>query len=112
MAASASALAAIPAGARRCERWLAGSDLEIHTGHRVWPWSPGTAILLAFASASMNYQVECPFCGEPGDVDVEVGGDDADDQVFVQDCEVCCHPWAVRVKVGRDGEVSVSVDRD
>jgi uncharacterized Zn finger protein len=59
---------------------------------------------------SMDFQVECPFCGEPGEIDVEVGDDDGE-QEFVQDCEVCCHPWSVRVRVDRDGEVSVSVDR-
>jgi hypothetical protein len=59
----------------------------------------------------MDFQVECPFCGEPGDVDIEVAEDDVGEQEFVQDCEVCCHPWAVRVRVDRDGEVSVSVDR-
>jgi hypothetical protein len=29
---------------------------------------------------------------------------------FVQDCEVCCNPWRVRVQ-REDGERYVSVDR-
>jgi hypothetical protein len=37
--------------------------------------------------------------GEPGE------------QVFVQDCAVCCRPWTVTVRVGHDGDVTYSVDR-
>jgi hypothetical protein len=59
----------------------------------------------------MYVDVECPFCGEPGGVDVEDGDAEAGEQEFVQDCEVCCRPWSVRVRVGHDGEVAVSVDR-
>jgi hypothetical protein len=55
--------------------------------------------------------VECPFCGEPGEVDPDVDDAEPGEQVFVQDCEVCCHPWTVRVRIGADGDVSVSVDR-
>jgi hypothetical protein len=42
------------------------------------------------------FEVTCPYCGEPGEVYVEpdVGGQ------FVQDCEVCCNPWLVRVVRG------------
>ena len=43
------------------------------------------------------FEVTCPYCGEPAEIYVEpdVGGQ------FVQDCEVCCNPWLVRV--ARDG---------
>jgi hypothetical protein len=44
------------------------------------------------------FQVECPYCGE--EIDVQVEWDVAGS--FVQDCEVCCNPWNVRVI--RDGE--------
>ena len=39
------------------------------------------------------FQVSCPFCGEQVEIYVEpdVRGS------FVQDCEVCCNPWLVRV---------------
>jgi hypothetical protein len=41
----------------------------------------------------MTFDVSCPYCGEPGTVYVEpdVLG------TLVQDCEVCCNPWQVRV---------------
>jgi hypothetical protein len=50
--------------------------------------------------------VICPYCGEEIEIRVErdVRGS------FVQDCEVCCNPWTVRVE--RDGQDrSISVNR-
>ena len=37
--------------------------------------------------------VTCPYCGEEVEILIEpdVSGR------FVQDCEVCCNPWSVRV---------------
>ena len=45
-----------------------------------------------------EFAVECPYCGEEVEIYLEpdVGGS------FVQDCEVCCNPWTIRVV--RDGE--------
>ena len=45
-----------------------------------------------------QFAVECPYCGEEVEIYLEpdVGGS------FVQDCEVCCNPWSIRVV--RDGE--------
>ena len=41
---------------------------------------------------------DCPYCGEQVEIYVEpdVRGS------FVQDCEVCCNPW--RIRVVRDGD--------
>jgi hypothetical protein len=45
-----------------------------------------------------HFEVECPYCGEVVEIYVEpdVRG------VFVQDCEVCCNPWRVRVRSADD----------
>jgi len=53
-----------------------------------------------------EFSVTCPFCGEQVDLFVEpdVRG------TFVQDCEVCCNPWLVRVS-GRDDEREVQISR-
>jgi hypothetical protein len=40
-----------------------------------------------------QFLVTCPYCGEEVEVYVEP---DVRGQ-FVQDCEVCCNPWLVRV---------------
>ena len=54
----------------------------------------------------------CPFCGEPGEIDVdgEIDPDAGGDQVFVQDCVVCCRPATVTVRVDAEGQVSVAVE--
>ena len=59
----------------------------------------------------MDETIECPFCGEPGEVEVDVDESEPGQHVFVQDCAVCCRPWQVSVTVGADGEISVNVDR-
>jgi hypothetical protein len=51
--------------------------------------------------------VFCPYCGESSELPVDLVGGDT--QEFVQDCEVCCHPWLVRVRLDVDGCATVSV---
>jgi len=53
-----------------------------------------------------DFLVTCPYCGEEVEIHVEedVSGS------FVQDCEVCCNPWLVRLTRASDGP-SVSVRR-
>jgi hypothetical protein len=52
------------------------------------------------------FAVTCPYCGEEVEIHVEedVRGS------FVQDCEVCCNPWLVRVTRSAEG-ADVSVGR-
>jgi hypothetical protein len=42
--------------------------------------------------------VTCPYCGEEVEIYVELDVSGS----YVQDCEVCCRPWMVRVS--RDGD--------
>lgn len=58
----------------------------------------------------VEYSFDCPYCGEPGEVTIEPT-DEPGEQSYVEDCGVCCRPWAIRVRVDADGEVSVNVDR-
>ena len=53
-----------------------------------------------------THLVTCPYCGEEIEIYVEpdVRGS------YVQDCEVCCNPWTVRV-TREDDEVYVEVGR-
>jgi hypothetical protein len=53
-----------------------------------------------------QFVVTCPYCGE----DVEIYVEPDVRGTFVQDCEVCCNPWRVRV-VRVDGQRSVEVSR-
>jgi hypothetical protein len=53
-----------------------------------------------------EFAVQCPYCGEQLEIFVEpdVRG------TFVQDCEVCCNPWRVRVR-GRGERRTIEVMR-
>ncbi len=55
---------------------------------------------------SDEFDVTCPFCGEQ--VVIYIEGDVHG--TLVQDCEVCCNPWRVRVN-GRGDERWVEVTR-
>jgi hypothetical protein len=53
-----------------------------------------------------RFDVTCPYCGEQVEIYVEpdVSGR------LVQDCEVCCNPWILRI-VREDGDRWVEVGR-
>ena len=58
-------------------------------------------------------RVVCPYCHQF----VELWVDPETVGVFVEDCEVCCRPWAVFVERGHDphdrqGATHVHVDRE
>ena len=52
------------------------------------------------------FPVTCPYCGEEVEMHIEEDVRGA----FVQDCEVCCNPWLVRVTRSREG-TDVSIGR-
>jgi hypothetical protein len=54
-----------------------------------------------------HFVVMCPYCGE----DVEIYLEPDLTGSFVQDCEVCCNPWRVRV-IGRGEDRRVDIRRD
>lgn len=52
------------------------------------------------------FVVTCPYCGE----DVEIYVESDVQGAFIQDCEVCCNPWRVRV-ASVDGAREIRVVR-
>ena len=50
--------------------------------------------------------VLCPYCGEAVVIALDPGSGSV--QEYVEDCEVCCQPWAVSVSY-HDGLADVSV---
>jgi hypothetical protein len=52
------------------------------------------------------FPVTCPYCGEQVEIHVEPDVEGG----LVQDCEVCCNPWLVRVS-GNGDERSIEVSR-
>jgi len=73
------------------------------------PFVPVVSVISAVAhtpSPVDEFTVTCPYCGEQVEIYLEpdVRGS------FVQDCEVCCNPWRIRVK-GKGDDRSVDVTR-
>jgi hypothetical protein len=58
------------------------------------------------AQLSDEAQVTCPYCFESQLLVVDPGTSGS----FVQDCDVCCRPWAVSVHRDEEGELSVSLE--
>jgi hypothetical protein len=54
-------------------------------------------------------RIICPWCGEEVEIALDPGG--GPDQEYVEDCEVCCQPWLVRVRLDASGEAEVWVER-
>lgn len=63
---------------------------------------------LGDGTADTESQVWCPHCGEPNEIGLDPGG--GADQEYVEDCQVCCRPWRVRVHWDREGLASVDVE--
>lgn len=57
-------------------------------------------------TSSHDFPVVCPYCGE----EVELYLEEDVRGTFVQDCEVCCNPWLVRV-TGPDDDRHVTIGR-
>jgi hypothetical protein len=67
---------------------------------------PRTAAEWLRVDTEDSFSVVCPYCGEQVEIYVEPDVRGA----FVQDCEVCCNPWRVRVS-GRAERRTVQVVR-
>jgi hypothetical protein len=53
--------------------------------------------------------IHCPYCGET--ITILVDGSVAE-QRYVEDCEVCCGPMEVIVRIAHDGAFDVQVRRE
>jgi hypothetical protein len=51
--------------------------------------------------------VYCPYCGQAVEMTIDASGGET--QEYVEDCEICCQPWSVRVTIERDGTAHVDV---
>lgn len=53
--------------------------------------------------------IACPYCGAPNEITLDPSGGRV--QHYVEDCQVCCQPWSVEVRYGRDGSADVTVEQ-
>ena len=58
---------------------------------------------------SESAHIDCPYCGESLEITVEtsVGRQD-----YIEDCQVCCKPIQVRIRVSADGTSSLDARRE
>lgn len=62
---------------------------------------------LGEGTADVSSVVTCPYCGEQSEVALDPGS--GAHQAYVEDCPVCCQPWAVRVDYDADGSAHVQL---
>jgi hypothetical protein len=62
---------------------------------------------LGDGTADVEATVQCPYCSEAMEIALDPGGGPA--QRYVEDCQVCCRPWEVRVTYLDDGRADVTV---
>jgi Cysteine-rich CPXCG len=53
-------------------------------------------------------EVACPYCGESVVIGLDPGGGAT--QEYVEDCQVWCRPWRVRLRFDETGVAEVSVE--
>jgi transposase-like protein len=51
--------------------------------------------------------VYCPYCGEENEIEIDLSAGKR--QSYEEDCQVCCRPWKVNVKVDSEGDVIVNL---
>jgi hypothetical protein len=59
----------------------------------------------------VDIEIQCPYCGERVTILVDPGGGAS--QRYVEDCPVCCQPWAVHAVAAEEepGGFAVAVAR-
>lgn len=60
---------------------------------------------LGDGTADTSARLSCPCCGEWNEIALDPGSGTRQD--YVEDCQVCCRPWHVRVRYQEDGSAEV-----
>ena len=51
-----------------------------------------------------SHDVDCPYCGETINIDIDHS---IEQQVYVEDCQVCCQPIVVSVAIDDAGQPAI-----
>lgn len=65
---------------------------------------------LGDGTAETGATVSCPYCGEINEISLDPGS--GSEQEYVEDCQVCCRPWRVRVRYLPDGSAAVTAEQE
>ena len=52
--------------------------------------------------------IVCPYCGETNEIALDPDGGAYQD--YVEDCQVCCRPWRVRVTYSPGGTAEITAE--
>lgn len=63
---------------------------------------------LGDGTADTAAQARCPYCGEINEIGLDPGSGSL--QEYIEDCQICCRPWLVRVAYRADGGADVSLE--
>jgi len=53
-------------------------------------------------------EITCPYCGESFETGVDAS---AGSTSYIEDCQVCCRPMEIQLRVSGDGAFTVAVRR-
>jgi hypothetical protein len=70
--------------------------------------TPEDPFPLGDGTADTEAAVLCPYCGRWVDIALDPGSGPV--QEYIEDCQVCCRPWQVKLAYRRDGSADVRVD--
>lgn len=56
-----------------------------------------------------QHSINCPYCGENIEVDVDCS---EPSQSYIEDCSVCCRPININVEINFDEQVSIFVTHE
>lgn len=56
-------------------------------------------------NATEPASIECPYCGEPIEILVDLS---VEEQSYIEDCQVCCRPINLRITIDEDGVPQVT----
>jgi hypothetical protein len=69
--------------------------------------NPDADFPLGDGTADTSADVACPYCVSPVLIALDPGSGTV--QEYVEDCQVCCRPWRVRVRYDESGSATVDV---
>ena len=58
---------------------------------------------------AVSVAVQCPYCGENIDLLVDCS---VENQHYVEDCQVCCRPMDIGVRIDTDGVPNIKTARE
>ncbi len=63
-----------------------------------YPGCKFSALVRCYAVTMLEtFRQDCPYCGEPIELIVD---ESAGESEYVEDCEVCCRPIVIQVRIG------------